>query len=382
MYKSIEEINWKVRSGKAVVLTASEVKKLAETESYKTIARKVDIVTTATYGPMCSSGAYINFKQASPPINIKKCTVEGVNLFSGIAAADCYIGATEMSSKHPRYGGANVICDLIEGKSLNFETAGKVSDCYPKDKYSGALTKDMLNDFYLYNPRNLYQNYPAAVNSTEDTKYTYMGMLKPDFGNLNFSTSGELSPLINDPYLRTFGIGTPLWVAGTKGYVVGRGTQNYIETMRNSKGIPLKNAASLAVRCDARNIDSRFIRPVYLKNYGISLYIGIGAAIPILDEDLAQSVIIRNRDIETTVFDYGKADKPEIGRVNYEELFSGCVKLCGKNVHTNALTSVKISHKITEQLKSMILRNQYFLSEPVENFSTHHFSFEEGLCRG
>jgi uncharacterized protein (DUF39 family) len=60
----------------------------------------------------------------------------------------------------------------------------------------------------MFNPRNAYQNYNVAVNSTSRLKYTYMGTLLPAFGNANFSTSGELSPLLNDPELRTIGIGT------------------------------------------------------------------------------------------------------------------------------------------------------------------------------
>ena len=60
----------------------------------------------------------------------------------------------------------------------------------------------------MFNPRNAYQNYNVAVNSTSKLKFTYMGTLLPVFGNANFSTSGELSPLLNDPELRTIGIGT------------------------------------------------------------------------------------------------------------------------------------------------------------------------------
>ena len=59
-YKSFEEINDKIKKGKAVVLTASEVSKLAEEMKPSEIVKKVDVVTTGTFAPMCSSGAFIN----------------------------------------------------------------------------------------------------------------------------------------------------------------------------------------------------------------------------------------------------------------------------------------------------------------------------------
>lgn len=55
MKKSYEEINEKIRQGKAVVLTAEEVSQLARTLSPAEIVRRVDVVTTGTFGAMCSS---------------------------------------------------------------------------------------------------------------------------------------------------------------------------------------------------------------------------------------------------------------------------------------------------------------------------------------
>ena len=56
--KTYEEINQKLKSGKAVVLTAEEVAKMALECSPEEIVEKVDVVTTATFGAMCSSGEH------------------------------------------------------------------------------------------------------------------------------------------------------------------------------------------------------------------------------------------------------------------------------------------------------------------------------------
>lgn len=81
--KSIDEINEKIKSGKAVVLTAEEVSKMAAELSPKEIVQKVDVVTTATFGPMCSSGVFINFGHPEPPIRMQKVFLNDVEAYAG-----------------------------------------------------------------------------------------------------------------------------------------------------------------------------------------------------------------------------------------------------------------------------------------------------------
>ena len=130
--KSYEEINRKLREGKAVVLTAEEVAEMAKNASPKEIAEKVDVVTTATFGAMCSSGAIINFGHAEPPIRMEKIKLNGVPCYEGLAAVDSYIGATACDPDNPTYGGAHVIEDLLDGNALVLEAWAKGTDCYPR----------------------------------------------------------------------------------------------------------------------------------------------------------------------------------------------------------------------------------------------------------
>ena len=86
MAKTYEEINDKIRAGKAVVMTAEEVAELARTTPAKEIARKVDVVTTATFGAMCSSGAFLNFGHPTPGIRMETIELNGVRVSGGLAA--------------------------------------------------------------------------------------------------------------------------------------------------------------------------------------------------------------------------------------------------------------------------------------------------------
>ncbi len=366
--KTFQEINERIKRGEAVVMTAEEVSAMGRTHSPAQVAEKVDVVTTATFGPMCSSGMFINTGHANPPIRMEKATLNGVPVFTGIAAVDLYIGATENHPENPAYGGAHVIEELIAGKDVELEAHAKGTDCYPLKSIKTTINRSNINEMVMFNPRNAYQNYPVAVNQSNQIKYTYMGSLLPRLGNANYSTSGELSPLLNDPEMRTIGMGTRIFLGGTTGYISWYGTQFKTDAELNEFGVPVSNAATLAVIGDGFRMDPSFIKAAYYEKYGVSMFVGIGVPIPVLDEEMASCVMIRNEQITTRILDYGDPDHPELGRTNYSELMSGEIELNQKKIKTSSLSSLYKAREIAELLKEQIDRGEFLLSEPVEAF--------------
>jgi len=366
--RSIDEINEKIRNRKAVVLTAEQVSALAKESTPEDIFKKVDVVTTATFGPMCSSGVFMNFGHPSPPIRMERITLNNVPAYGGLAAVDAYLGATETAMPHDQYGGAHVIEDLMAGKDVLLQASGKGTDCYPRTEIKTLINKNTINEFIMFNPRNAYQNYNVAVNSTQKIKYTYMGTLLPAFGNANFSTSGELSPLLNDPEMRTIGIGTRIFFGGTTGYVAWNGTQFNTGKPLNENGIPIGNAATLALIGDAKQMSTRFIRAAYFEKYGVSIFVGVGIPVPVIDVDMAYRVSITNRQIETNIIDYGSGNFELLGRVNYESLFSGEIAFNGKKVRTAPLSSLKTAREIAGLLRKEITEGRFLITEPVSLF--------------
>ena len=368
--KSIREINEKIKKGEVVVLTASEMKELIEEEGVKEAFKKVDVVTTGTFGAMCSSGAFINIGHADPPIRITEAWLDGVYAYAGMAAVDLYIGATQVSESDKDFGGAHVIEKLIKGEKVHLKAINPGTDCYPRKELETWIDKNTINQAYLYNPRNCYQNYAAATNSSNKILYTYMGTLLPEYGNITYSTSGEISPLMNDPYLKTIGIGTSIFFGGTRGYIAWEGTQFNKKAEREPKtGIPLPTGATLALVGNLKEMNPGFIRPAVIKGYGISMYIGVGIPIPILSEEIAKYLSIRNRDIYTYIEDYGikRRDKPIVRKVSYEELRSGRVKIGEKYVKSAPLSSMKKALEISNILKLWIKEGKFFLTEKVES---------------
>ncbi len=366
--KTYEEINLKLKSGKAVVLTAEEVSKMALECSPEEIVEKVDVVTTATFGAMCSSGAIINFGHASPPIRMEKIRLNGVPCYGGLAAVDSYIGATSCDPENPTYGGAHVIQDLLEGKDVLLEAWGKGTDCYPRKHIRTKIYINTINELTLFNPRNAYQNYNVAVNTSARMIHTYMGTLLPNLRNATYSTSGELSPLLNDPEFRTIGLGTRIFLGGTQGFVVWPGTQFNTSKPKNEHGIPVSNSATIAVIGNLKEMSSEYIQAACYEKYGTSLFVGIGIPIPVLDVEMAKRVSIRNSQIETSVLDYGTVGTPKLAQVNYEELRSGTIKIAGKKIRTAPVASLTKARKIAGELKNWLLAGDFEISKPVQMF--------------
>ena len=377
--KSIEEINEKIKKGDAVVVTAEEMIEIVEEEGVKKAAEKVDVVTTGTFGSMCSSGIYFNMGHTKPKIKLGggKVFLNGVPAYSAYAAADVFLGASALPEDDPRnrnhpgrfpYGGAHVIEDLVSGKEIRITAHAYGTDCYPRKFLDAYISINDLNEAVLFNVRNAYQNYNVAVNASNRVIYTYLGMLKPRFGNANYSSAGQLSPLLNDPYYRTIGIGTRIFLGGGIGYVVWHGTQHNPHVERTERGVPKEGAGTLAVIGDLKGMSPEWLRGVSMRGYGVSLAVGIGVPIPIIDEDMAFYTSVRDRDIYAPVIDYSKTypnrESDVITYVNYEELRSGSIELFGKKVPTNSMSSYFKARKIAKILKEWIKNGRFTLTEP------------------
>lgn len=357
--RTIEEINDKIRRGDAVVLTAEEMIELVESKGVKVAAKEVDVVTTGTFGAMCSSGAIINLGHSDPPIKIHRAWINDVEVSHPGAAVDLYIGATQMSETRPfEYGGGHVIEDLIRGKEVELRAVAYGTDCYPRTRIETTITKYDLNQFYLLNFRNCYQRYNCATNGSDEIKYTYMGKLYPRYGNATFSGSGELNPLMKDPDYETIGVGTRIFLGGAQGYVIGEGTQHD----------PKSGFGTIMVRGDAKKMSPEFIRGAAFTKYGTTLYVGIGIPIPILNERLAAKAALKDEEIFTNIVDYGvpRRDRPKLGKVSYEELKSGKITIKDKDVKVSPLSSIRKARVIAETLKRWIEEGLFFLTAPVE----------------
>ncbi|RLG34038.1 hypothetical protein DRN98_03080 [Methanosarcinales archaeon] len=361
MKKTIDEINERIRSGSVAVVTADQMCEIVEELGPEKAAKEVDVVTTGTFGAMCSSGAFLNFGHADPPMKLADIRLNNVKAYGGIAAVDVFIGATESSSTEGMaYGGGHVIEDLVRGKSIDVYARSQGSDCYPMQELETTIRIDDLNQAIMLNPRNAYQRYAVATNSTERVIDTYMGTLFPNFQNATYSGAGELSPIANDPNFETIGIGTRIFLCGGEGYIIGEGTQHN----------PAERFGTLMVKGDMKGMDPEFLRGASFKRYGTTLYVGLGVPIPILNEKIAENTGVRDEDLMTDVIDYGipRRKRPLLGTVSYKDLKSGEIEIeGGRVIKTYPLSSYYLAMKVADTLADWIKKGEFFITEPVKS---------------
>ena len=393
--RTIAEINSKINQQKAVVWTIEElktkVKKLGIAKTYN----QVDVICTGTFEPMESSGAIINLGHTDPPIKIRQCWLDGIPAYAGFGAVDLYLGATVLTdytskgdtsesllASFPERGGGHIIEDLIGGKSIHLKAIGQSTDCYPRNSLETTITRETINQFYLYNPRNLYQNFIVGVNGGDRPLYTYLGPLLPGLGNAVYSSTGALSPLLNDPNLEVIGIGSRIFLGGAPGMIAWEGTQHFPLQKRLPNQTPIGPAATLALIGDAKQMSTKWVRGCYFKNYGSSLMLGVGVPIPVLNEDVIRHCAVEDKDIVAPVMDFSipRRVRPSFGLVTYAQLKSGRITIEGKSVRCAPLASIYLSRQVAETLKKWILQDKFTLTEPVASIpSDRSFRPQDGL---
>ena len=400
--RTLAEINEKIKRQQAVVWTVEETKARVAEIGVTQAAKEVDVITTGTFEPMESSGAIINLGQTDPPIKIRRCWLDGVPAYSGFGAVDLYLGAAQMTdtleAEDPRNretpenpnrggpirGGGHVIEDLIAGKPIQLKAIGQTTDCYPRAAFETTITRDRINQFYLFNPRNLYQNFIVGVNGGDRPLFTYLGPLQPQLGNAVYSNPGAISPLFNDPDLNVVGIGSRIFLGGGIGYVAWEGTQHFPLQKRLPNRTPIGPAATLALVGDAKQMNPQWVRGCYFHNYGPSLMLGVGIPFPVLDETVVQRCAVQDTDLVAPVVDFAipRRVRPTFGLVSYAQLKGGKITIDGKAVRVAPLASIARSREVAEELKTWLEAGEFTLTEPVASIPNDRAFLPQDLWGG
>jgi uncharacterized protein (DUF39 family) len=133
--------------------------------------------------------------------------------------------------------------------------------------------------------------------------------------------------------------------------------------------VPTEGAGTLALTGDMKQMRPEFVRGVSLRGYGVSLAIGVGVPIPILNADILKRTCVRDRDILAPVIDYSY-DYPQktgkvLKKVSYEQLRSGEIDLDGKKVNVGSLSSYYKALEIANLLADEIRRGEFQLAAPI-----------------
>lgn len=377
MQRTLNQINDKIRRQTVRVDTAETFKARVCQAGIDVAFAAVDVVTFGTFEPMESSGAILNLGHTDPPIKIRTCELDGVPAYAGFGAVDVYLGASQSatgsgSGSHEgegfrERGGGHVIADLVAGRAVQLSAVGQVTDCYPRSALETTLTRETVNQFYLFNPRNLHQNFIVGVNGGDRPLATYLGPLQPNLGNAVYANLGALSPLMNDPWLEVIGVGSRIFLGGGIGYVAWEGTQHFPLQKRLPNQTPVGPAATVALIGDAKGMQAQWVRGCYFRGYGPSLMLGVGIAIPLLTSQVAAHCGIQDDALVAPVVDFAipRRVRPTFGLVSYAQLKSGSIKLHGQQVRTAPLASAYLARQVAAELRTWILAGTFELTQPV-----------------
>lgn len=317
--KTISEINEKLKKGKAVVMTAMEIKKEVR-QGTKFNVSDVDVVTTGTRSTMSGTSAMIVVPVAKKGAfkSAKKMWLNGVPCFTGSnpmqgsGMVDTVIYGTEESVDHAdKYGGGHLLRDIVERKNIEVECLtdeGKT--------YFTSFTFDQLPFARYYTFRNSFQNYNAYVNIKNHKSYKenprsifacrHLPLLK----GLSVAGSGELNPLENDPYSRVLRAGMKILVNKAPGVLVGYGTRSTLGGKR-----------CISAAADMFQMDPEFMGG-FKTSYGPEVCNSIAVPLPILNQEMLDDIAkCLDENIRLIVADIG--DRKGVTAVTYADIWSG-----------------------------------------------------------
>ena len=107
------------------------------------------------------------------------------------------------------------------------------------------------------------------------------------------------------------------------------GTQHNPRVRRGENGVPREGAGTIATIGNLKEMSPEWLAGASILGYGVSLYVGIGIPIPILNEEMARYTAVKDEDIFTQIYDYSM-DYPKgwqrvSARAGSREVWSGTI---------------------------------------------------------
>ena len=370
MTRTIEEINEKIKSGKAHVLTAQEAKSVIKEKGVSYLFQSTDVVTFASFEMHTDALVHLDFGQTDPLIYFSEAFINNVPAYP-IGPTDLVVSVIAQARDNPQYSGSHILEDLVNKKDLNLKTIGKNLEVFTNKEFETWFNLSQLNHGRLLLNQAVTQNNIVATNSGTKDINSHMGTLIAKMENSTFNSSSYLNPLINDPYCKHIGIGTKIWIAGAQGLVIGHGSYHNPNQKRNNLGIPVGPATTVSAITDISDMSPKWVRGGYIKSFGPVLFIGVGIPIPLLDEETARNISITDENIHSTLVDFSipRRTKPTFGQCTYEELRTSTVVINKKPTLTAPLSSMSYAIEICSELKKSITKGDFYLTKKTSDIS-------------
>ena len=308
--RTLSDIRKKVDNGTARILTVQEfINRLDNGE--KVEFEDVDVITTATKGLMSGIMGIFSFR-LSPPKTLRKFTdlsINGIPAFPGpcpneyLGIVDLIVYGTAQSKTRLSYCGGSLFRELVEGKEVKI-----IAKSSEGEKIEKEIKLTEMQFAKLMGTRQAIKNYNAMINCETYKVDTIFSCLpfEPNKGEITFSGCGALNPFENDPQFDSFGVGAPLLVNGSIGYLMGPGTRNNVAKPNMMTIAPMLG-----------------MKPEYMgafkTSYGLEPICSISIPIPILNEKIFNNIVKSDKDVKLTILSLVGREK--VGELTYGDVW-------------------------------------------------------------
>ena len=308
--RKLSEVRKKIDDGTAVVLTVQELlNRISNDEKIK--FEDVDVITTATKGLMSGIMGIFSFR-LTPPRTLRKfaeVSMNGIPCFPGpcpneyLGIVDLIVYGTAQSKTIENYCGGSLFREIVEGKIVEILAKSAEGETVKKE-----MTIDDMQFAKLMGTRQSIKNYNAMINCETYKVDTIFSCLpfNPNNTEITFSGCGALNPFQNDPEFQSFGVGSPILVNGSIGYLIGPGTRNYIAKPNMMTIAPLAG-----------------MKPEFMgafkTSYGLEPICSLALPIPILDENIFNNLVKSDKDVKLNILSLVGREK--VGEITYGDVW-------------------------------------------------------------
>jgi putative methanogenesis marker 16 metalloprotein len=308
--RELSDIKKKIKNGTVNVVTVQEfIDRISDGETVK--FEDIDVVTTATKGLMSGIMGVFSFRLA-PPKTLRKFTevsINGITTFPGpcpneyLGIVDLIVYGTTQSDSIDNYCGGSLFREMVEGKTV--EVMAKSSEGKTIEK---RITLEDMQFAKLMGTRQAIKNYNAMINCESYNVNTIFSCLPfaPNKTEITFSGCGALNPFQNDPEFCNFGVGSPLLVNGSCGFLMGPGTRNYIVKPNMMTIAPMMG-----------------MKPEYMgafkTSYGLEPICSLAIPIPILNEKIFNNLVKSDKEVKLAILNVVGREK--VGEITYGDVW-------------------------------------------------------------
>ena len=362
----MEQLQQRQAAGDLRVRTSDQFRADVAAMGLQKAFARTDVLAAGGCGVSTQASLTIGPGPCDPPMQIQRAELGGVRLHC--RGGNNSLAMPLSAGDHPERSGAAVFHALLKGASVSFVASGEKRPQFPRQELVTQLDLAGLGTTRLLLPRAVSENGIVAVNSGETRIWSFHGPLLERRGNGVFTAPGGRSIGLSSPRLRCLGVGSPVFVAGAVGVVMGAGIGHQPRCKRLSSGHALAPGATAAVSADADHMKPDWVRPCWFGELGAGVMVAVAAPVPLLTVQAAAAAGVGDHELQAPVLDFSvpRRVRPGFGCVSYKDLLRGRILIEGRAVSTASATSLRLTDDVTAALAEKLRDGSFPLVAPFQ----------------